>query len=64
MANVEGRATAITVLTPVKLGCWTTRQPLPQVILDAGGAALGGKLYVIAGKTSAGPQSSTPFRQM
>jgi len=33
-------------------GTWSARKPLPGPVLDAGGAALGGKLYVVAGKTS------------
>jgi large repetitive protein len=48
----------VTALMPVEPGCWSSRAPLPQAILDAGGTALGGKLYVVAGKTSAGPQST------
>jgi N-acetylneuraminic acid mutarotase len=48
----------ITVLKPVNVGCWWVGSPLPQAVLDAGGAALNGKLYVVAGKTIAGPQST------
>jgi N-acetylneuraminic acid mutarotase/glucose/arabinose dehydrogenase len=48
----------VTVLRPREGGCWTTKQPLPQAVLDAGGTALNGKLYLVAGKTSAGPQST------
>lgn len=40
------------------LGSWSTRQPLPTAILDAGGTALGGKLYLVAGKTSTSYQSA------
>jgi len=36
-------------------GTWTTKQPMPTALLDVGGTALGGKLYIVAGKTSAGP---------
>jgi glucose/arabinose dehydrogenase/N-acetylneuraminic acid mutarotase len=42
----------ITALTPIEIGCWTAKQPLPASILDAGGTALNGKLYLVAGKTS------------
>jgi N-acetylneuraminic acid mutarotase/glucose/arabinose dehydrogenase len=48
----------VTVLRPREAGCWTTKQPLPQALLDAGGTALDGKLYVVAGKTSSGPQAT------
>jgi N-acetylneuraminic acid mutarotase len=44
--------------TPPSLGSWTTKQPMPAAVLDAGGAAAGGKLYVVAGKTSAGPRTT------
>ena len=43
---------------PSNLGRWSTKQPVPTSLLDVGGAALGGKLYVVAGKTSAGPQTT------
>jgi glucose/arabinose dehydrogenase/N-acetylneuraminic acid mutarotase len=48
----------VTVLRPNPLGSWSAKQPLPAAILDAGGTAVGGKLYVVAGKTSAGHQST------
>lgn len=48
----------VTVLRPREGGCWTTKKPLPQAVLDAGGAALNGKLYLVAGKTGSGPQST------
>lgn len=48
----------MTALTPIEVGCWSGRAPLPQALLDAGGTALDGKLYVVAGKTAAGPQSA------
>jgi large repetitive protein len=53
----ESSGDSITALTPVDLGCWTARQDLPVALLDAGGAAVGGKLYVVGGKTNAGHQS-------
>ena len=53
-----GGAGQVTALEPVDLGCWITKQPLPESILDAGGTALGGKLYMVAGKTSAGHVST------
>ena len=48
----------LTVLEPVEVGCWTTEDPMPQAVLDSGGVALGGKIYVVAGKTSASPIST------
>lgn len=48
----------VTALKPKDLGCWVARQAMPASVLDAGGTALGGKLYVVAGKTSAGHQST------
>jgi large repetitive protein len=53
----EAGGGSIAALTPVDLGCWTARQDLPVALLDAGGAAVGGKLYVAGGKTNAGHQS-------
>jgi large repetitive protein len=50
-------ANRVAALVPVEAGCWSQKAPLPQQLLDAGGTALGGKLYVVAGKTAAGPQS-------
>jgi N-acetylneuraminic acid mutarotase len=47
----------VTVLVPTSIGCWRTKQPLPAAVLDAGGTALAGKLYVVAGKTSLAHQS-------
>jgi glucose/arabinose dehydrogenase/N-acetylneuraminic acid mutarotase len=44
--------------TPPSLGSWTTKQPMPVAVLDAGGGAVGGKLYAVAGKTSAGPRTT------
>jgi N-acetylneuraminic acid mutarotase len=50
-------ANRVAALLPIEAGCWSQKAPLPQQLLDAGGAALGGKLYVVAGKTASGPQS-------
>ncbi len=50
----EFGSSQITVLEPRSTGRWETRAALPTAILDAGGTALGGKLYVVAGKTSSG----------
>jgi N-acetylneuraminic acid mutarotase len=49
----------ITVLEPLGTGCWSNEDPLPVATLDAGGAALGGKIYVVAGKNGAGTFSTT-----
>src|SRR5439155_994633 len=49
----EFGANRVTALKPVPMGSWTTMAPVPVAILDAGGTALGGKLYFVAGKTSA-----------
>jgi len=46
----EFGAGAVTALTPVNLGCWTERLSMPEALLDAAGAALGGKLYSVAGE--------------
>lgn len=54
----EFGGSVVTVLRPHNIGSWSTRQPLPVELLDVGGTALDGKLYVVAGKTSAGPQST------
>ena len=43
----------ITALEPPS-GTWVSKQPMPEAVLDAGGKALGAKLYVVACKTSAG----------
>ncbi|MGH3004342.1 MAG: Kelch repeat-containing protein [Gaiellaceae bacterium] len=50
----EFGSSQITALTPRSTGRWETRAPLPDAILDAGGTALDGKLYVVGGKTSSG----------
>jgi hypothetical protein len=39
---------------PSPTGTWSSKAPLPVAILDAGGTELDGKLYFLAGKTSAG----------
>jgi N-acetylneuraminic acid mutarotase len=49
----------VTALAPIDSGCWAEAAPLPASRLDAGGAALDGKLYVVAGKVLAGPVSTT-----
>jgi N-acetylneuraminic acid mutarotase/glucose/arabinose dehydrogenase len=54
----EFGANRVTALIPRPAGSWTTRQSMPAAVLDAGGTALGGKLYMVAGKTSAGHQST------
>jgi N-acetylneuraminic acid mutarotase/glucose/arabinose dehydrogenase len=41
----------VTALVPRNLGCWSAEPPLPVALLDAGGTALDGKLYVVGGKT-------------
>jgi N-acetylneuraminic acid mutarotase len=48
----------VTALQPENIGCWTDRASQPAELLDAGGAALGGKLYVVAGEADAGHVSS------
>jgi N-acetylneuraminic acid mutarotase/glucose/arabinose dehydrogenase len=54
----EFSGTKITALVPSgapsPAGTWSTKAPLPVAILDAGGTELDGKLYFLAGKTSAG----------
>ncbi len=45
----------ITALIPVPPGCWARRADKPASTLDAGGAALDGMLYSVAGKVSTGP---------
>ncbi|MBD2502153.1 Kelch repeat-containing protein [Anabaena azotica] len=46
----EFNGNKVTVLVP--LGAWITKQPVPNAILDAGGAAVDGKLYMVGGKTA------------
>jgi N-acetylneuraminic acid mutarotase len=52
--HAAGRISALVPVPGGSAGSWTTKAPMPTGILDAGGAALGGKLYSVAGKTSAG----------
>jgi len=54
----EFGAGQVTALSPVNIGCWADRAPLPTELLDAGGAALGGKLYLVAGEADAGHLST------
>jgi len=39
-------------------GTWSNAAPLPTALLDAGGTAIGDKLYVVGGKTASGAQST------
>ncbi len=48
----------VSALTPTDIGCWGAKKPHPAQILDAGGAALGGKLYVVGGKTASAHRST------
>jgi glucose/arabinose dehydrogenase/N-acetylneuraminic acid mutarotase len=48
----------VTTLTPVDTGCWSESIPMPEALLDAGGTAIGDDIYVVGGKTPAGPQST------
>jgi glucose/arabinose dehydrogenase/N-acetylneuraminic acid mutarotase len=54
----EFSAGKITALVPRPDGNWTTKAPLPIALLDAGGTALAGKVYVVGGKTGSGPRTS------
>ncbi|HET9157684.1 MAG TPA: kelch repeat-containing protein, partial [Myxococcaceae bacterium] len=54
----EFGANQVTALAPVNIGCWADRAPLPAELLDAGGAVVGGKLYLVAGEAGAGHLSS------
>jgi glucose/arabinose dehydrogenase/N-acetylneuraminic acid mutarotase len=49
----------VTALVPVDVGCWTERQSAPAELLDAGGAAVGGKLYSVAGEQAGGHITDT-----
>ena len=47
----------VTVLAPLPLnpepsGSWTTKQPVPESVLDASGTSVDNKLYMVAGETS------------
>ncbi|MDQ4054430.1 MAG: PQQ-dependent sugar dehydrogenase [Actinomycetota bacterium] len=55
----ETGAGRITALVPRNTGCWSTEAPLPVNLLDAGGAALDGKVYVVGGKTGSTAHVST-----
>lgn len=48
----------VTALRPVSLGCWSTGATSPTVLLDAAGAAVDGKAYVIGGKNGSGHLST------
>lgn len=50
----------VTVLLPEDTGCWTSKPALPASLLDVGGTAIGSKVYVVGGKTPAGPVA-TPY---
>src|SRR5215210_6039098 len=52
----EFGAGKVTTLEPHS-GTWRTKQPMPEAVLDAGGTALDGKLYVVAGKSASGYRS-------
>jgi N-acetylneuraminic acid mutarotase/glucose/arabinose dehydrogenase len=54
----EFGANKVTALLPVDTGCWETRAPLSAPVLDAGGATVGGKLYVVGGKNGSTHLSS------
>ena len=54
----EFGSSVITALVPRTSGIWSTKADMPLQLLDAGGAALGGKLYVVGGKTSSGPRNT------
>lgn len=41
----------VSVLKPVDTGCWNQLASLPKDLLDVAGTALGGKFYLLAGKT-------------
>lgn len=51
-----GKVTALKPSAPTP-GAWVVKKPMPTAVLDAGGTALGDKLYSVAGKTSAGHRS-------
>ena len=55
----EFGAGRITALVPEDTGCWSPGPNLPSAVLDAGGAALDDKMYVVGGKVSSGPVSTT-----
>jgi N-acetylneuraminic acid mutarotase len=47
----------VTALVPINVGCWTDKTPLPHDLLDPGGSALNGKLFVVGGKDAEGHRS-------
>ncbi len=52
----------ISALVPRSLGCWNPvaqAVPLPEAVLDAGGAGLDGKFYMVAGKVNGGVPINT-----
>lgn len=57
----ETGAGRITALVPRNTGCWSSEAPLPVNILDPGGAAFDGKVYVVGGKTSSTTHVSTVY---
>ncbi len=57
----EFGANLVTALTPVSLGCWGTVAPAPEAVLDAGSAVLGGRLYMVGGKTAAAGHVSSLY---
>jgi PKD repeat protein len=40
------------IFLPAPVGSWTSNQSAPLQVLDAGGETIGGKLYMVAGKTN------------
>ncbi|MGE5603661.1 MAG: kelch repeat-containing protein, partial [Nitrososphaerales archaeon] len=48
----------ITILTPKPIGSWTSKRALPTALLDAGGAVISGKLYLVMGKDGVGPKKT------
>ncbi len=54
VGNESAPSTAASVTRP-NTGTWAAEQSAPAAILDVGGAALDGKLYVVGGKTGSGP---------
>lgn len=52
----------VTALIPRSLGCWDDGlRPLPQAIVDAGGAAIADKFFVVAGKNGSGKRQSSVY---
>jgi N-acetylneuraminic acid mutarotase/glucose/arabinose dehydrogenase len=48
----------VTALEPVDVGCWTAKASMPAPVLDAGGTAVNGKMYMVAGKNASTHLSS------